>query len=221
MNPGLYYDSLFSQSGCDSVYILNLIVHPTYEFTFDADICQMETYSWRGNSYSVAGIYYDSLTTGYGCDSVFVLNLRVHPNFEIPSIAYICNHESYIWRGHTLSQTGVYYDSLTTQYGCDSVFILALVVRPTYEFVQNKQICHGSVYQWHGHTYYNSGTYYDSLTTQYGCDSVYILNLIVHPVYEYVTDAAICSNQSYMERRNVLQSGNVLQSFRFHKRMRQ
>ncbi len=47
-------------------------------------ICDNETFNWRGNVYSTTGIYYDSLVSVLGCDSVYRLNLTVNPTPDAP-----------------------------------------------------------------------------------------------------------------------------------------
>jgi len=199
---GSFYDSLTSVYACDSVYILNLIVHPVYEFIEDQEICSGETYTWRENEFSVEGIYYDSLQTEYSCDSVYVLNLIVHPIYEFIEDQEICSGETYTWRENEYSVEGIYYNSLQTEYSCDSVFVLNLIVHPVYEFIEDQEICSGETYTWRENEYSVEGIYYDSLQTEYSCDSVYVLNLIVHPVYEFVEDYGICSGETYTWREN-------------------
>jgi len=202
-NAGTYYDSLNTIFGCDSIYILHLIEHPTYEFVHNAEICDNQSYTWRGNTYYNAGTYYDSLNTVFGCDSVYILNLIVHPTYEIVHNAEICDNENYSWRGNTFQNAGTYYDTLNTVYGCDSVFILHLILHPTFEIQQTAEICDNESYNWRGNIYHNAGTYFDSLNTVFGCDSVFVLNLIVHPTYEFVQNAEICDNDSYLWRGNI------------------
>ena len=51
--------------------------------------------------------------------------------------------------------------------------------------IQYDTICFGETYIWNGTEYTTSGSYTDTLTTIYGCDSVVTLNLIVNPTYEH------------------------------------
>ncbi|MDD3878060.1 MAG: cohesin domain-containing protein, partial [Bacteroidales bacterium] len=193
---GTYYDSLHTMHGCDSIFVLYLTVNPTYEFTENTSICNGGSYSWHGQNLSTQGTYYDSLSTVLGCDSVYVLHLTVNPVYEFIENADICNGATYLWHGQNLSTQGTYYDSLSTVQGCDSVYILNLTVHPTYEFTENAAICNGDSYNWHGQNLSTQGSYYDSLSTVQGCDSVYILNLTVHPTYEFTENAAICNGAS-------------------------
>lgn len=66
--------------GCDSVsYSLNLTVHPTYNLTYDAQICERDTFLFYGQKFAATGTYTVALTSQYGADSIGVLNLQVNP----------------------------------------------------------------------------------------------------------------------------------------------
>jgi hypothetical protein len=199
---GTYYDSLLTVHNCDSVYVLNLIVHPTFEFVVNEEICDGDIFTWRGNNYTTAGTYYDSLLTVQNCDSIYVLNLSVYPNYEFEQFDTICDGQIFSWQGNNYSIAGTYYDSLLTTHGCDSIYILHLAVNPTFEFVHNEEICDGDIFTWRGNNYSTAGTYYDSLLTVHNCDSVYVLNLIVHPTFEFVDNEEICDGDIFTWRGN-------------------
>lgn len=66
--------------GCDSVsYSLNLTVHPTYSLTYDAQICERDTFLFYGQKFAATGTYTVALTSQYGADSTGILNLQVNP----------------------------------------------------------------------------------------------------------------------------------------------
>ena len=66
-------------AGCDSINKeMTLTLHPTYSKTYDAEICQYETFSFYGNEYTTTGTYTVNLTSKDGADSVGILNLQVH-----------------------------------------------------------------------------------------------------------------------------------------------
>jgi len=49
-----------------------------------------------------------------------------------------------------------------------------------YLFTETYSICNGDILNWRNDEYYEAGTYYDSLTSSAGCDSVYQLDLTVY-----------------------------------------
>ena len=94
------------------------------------------------------------------------------------------------------SGPGTYYDSLQTAKGCDSVFILEIIVNATYETWDTMAICSGDSIMIGGAFYSDAGTYYDSMLTVEGCDSVFIINVTVDTVFDATITPvnAICAN---------------------------
>ena len=89
-HTGVYYDSLTTVTGCDSIYELTLTVYPTYHFdTIKQTICASEApYYWAEGQRDCAnsGIYTARYSTVNGYDSIYVL---------INNIMYIieCKHQ--------------------------------------------------------------------------------------------------------------------------------
>ncbi len=198
---GTYYNNYVTTNppGCDSTYVLNLTVKPTYNFPLSVTICQGQSYTWRGNTYTAQGTYYDNLQTQLGCDSIYVLNLTVKPSYLFTTNASICNGQSYTWRGNIYTTQGTFYDHLYTSFNCDSIYKLNLTVKPSYYFTENASICQGETYVWHGNTYNAQGTYNQNNQTTLGCDSNYILNLTVNSLPNVSISGApdtICFNYS-------------------------
>ena len=90
--------------------------------------------------------------------------------------AIICDNEEYIFNGNKYTQEGTYPVKLKSKDGCDSIAVLVLKVTTSYTFSENKQVARGQTFHWRGGRY-TAGTYYDSLLTVQGCDSVYKLVL--------------------------------------------
>ena len=80
-STGIYKDTLTGQSihGCDSVRTLILTVNPSASGTTTQAICPGSSYTLGSNTYTITGIYVDTLTGAamYGCDSIVTLNLFV------------------------------------------------------------------------------------------------------------------------------------------------
>ena len=75
---GTYITAYTSSKGCDSTYRLKLSVKPSWHFAESHEICDGESYPWRGKTYSINGTYTDDFVTYRGCDSIYTLNLTVH-----------------------------------------------------------------------------------------------------------------------------------------------
>jgi hypothetical protein len=93
-------------------------------------------------------------------------------------------------------QPGAYSLDFETTAGCDSI-VLLLVEESEYNSKNyNVSIC-AEQYTWpsNGETYYESGTYYDTISYPNSCDSTLVLNLELRPSYS--NDVVVTSCDSY------------------------
>lgn len=199
---GVYYDSKQTVNGCDSIYTLTLFVDSSYAYTETVTICSNEApYIWHGNSLYASGVFYDSLHTVAGCDSIYMLTLTVNPAIRQNDTAETCQGTPYVWRGRSLQTSGFYVDSVANTYGCEDIYTLFLTVTPKNYDTVRATICLGDTYNENGFnvtpTY--AGTIYDQLvlTNQYGCDSIVSLVLTVNSSYLYETVASTCDGTPY------------------------
>ncbi len=187
-------------NGCDSIFQMTVITHPSYHDIQQLTLCGNETpYLWHGQSITESGTYTDSLQTVDGCDSLFTLHVTVNPSYAMFDTDTLCSQDlPYSWRNRLLTEGGVYTDSLLTTTGCDSLFTLNLIVNPSYLIEENVAICETAVpYEWHGLELSTSGVYYDSLQTTIGCDSIYVLHLSVNEMLTYTLEETICQGMGY------------------------
>ncbi len=153
-----------------------------------ADICSGNSYTWRGKTYTTAGVYYDSVPNSDGCYIIYSLNLSVNSKYQITEYDTICSGSTLSWHGKILSAAGMYYDSLYTAAGCDSVICLNLTVAQKFFVTEFDTISSDTFLLWHGKILTLGGIYYDSLKTVSGCDSVIQLSLTVEQSCKSVTD---------------------------------
>lgn len=237
-------DGLSSQS-----VNVTLVVHPNVESDVNASICPDETYNFFGEELSQEGTYDHTIESHFGCDSTIHLHLTYHEIYETPITDHYCQGETYTFYGDHLNSAGVYYHTLETVHGCDSVIRLNLVEDPSYTYYLNESTCEGgpgyyfdgqylqprtepytftyntvagcdsiyyiqvdeseynsknynvsicaTEYTWssNGHTYYETGIYYDTLHFEGSCDSTLVLNLELRPSFD--TDVVTTSCDTY------------------------
>ena len=170
------------------------------------NICEGESYFFKGADRNISGVYRDTLVSSSGVrdsrDSIIVLTLNVNPIYNEVLNEAICTGESYMVGTSSYTTPGTYINRLTTVDGCDSIVTLNLTVNPTYNEVLNEAICMGENFLFEGNIYTDSGTYTNRLTTIEGCDSIITLNLTVNPTYNEVLNEVICNGDSYMVGTN-------------------
>ena len=124
---GIYIDTLISTFGCDSIVTTNIMnVNPAQYITNTVNICEGEVVTVGDNTYATTGLYTDNFTNIFGCDSVILTDLTVHPTFTSTIAAELCEGETYVFNGITLSSPGLYYANLLSHDNCDSIVELTL-----------------------------------------------------------------------------------------------
>ena len=204
---GIYVDTLITknQYGCDSVLHLHLTILETRITTLADTICSGDLpYNYenpdahRLQNLLATGVYRDTLQTSMGCDSILELHLFVPETYpDKHETIHMCDNETQLWNGILLDGSvgagdSLIIDTLQTIYGCDSIVHLHWQIHPTYHFITDTTICRFDTLVWQGRRYWSTGTYFDSLQTIHGCDSVYELKLYVKPAYHYIINRTIC-----------------------------
>jgi len=177
---GTYFANYQTVSGCDSNFILNLTVNPVYSFVENHIICENDVYVWHGNPYFSTGTYIVSYTTATGCDSMYTLNLTVSPNYYVIDSVKICQGDSVWLNGAYQTMPGMFNDLFISMNGCDSVVMTHLIVNESYSIITDTIICSGSVFTWQGVDYTTNSQDTVLYQTMNGCDSIHILNLLIH-----------------------------------------
>lgn len=98
-------------------------------YSLNAEICQGDSYNFNGVILTDPGVYRDTIPS-VACDSIFELNLVVHPIFTSVVHDTICDGDSLLFQGQSFDVAGSYDVVYTSLQNCDSVFTLELFVKP-------------------------------------------------------------------------------------------
>jgi hypothetical protein len=156
--------------------------------------CGIYTSPLSGQQFSSSGTYAINGLTQGGCDSLLTLNLTVTPTSLTSFNETSCGSFTWGQTGQTYNSTGIYYDTLIAQNGCDSVLKLNLTIVPISSQFSHVYSCTAYTWTQTGLTYNDSGLYTDTLTSVNGCDSIISIMLTVYPqdivdIYETSCDA--------------------------------
>jgi len=211
---GEYEFTYQSQTGCDSVVVLDLNVKPVNHTDLNETICSGESVTVGQHVYKYTGIYTETLTNQFGCDSVVTLNLQVMEPIEVVLNQTLCGGDSIEVAGNYYSVTGTYINTLTSQWGCDSTVILNVTAHQHSDTLLTKTICKGDSV-WIGEkAFAKAGIYTEKLVNHFGCDSLVTLDLTVNPIQETFLNQTICQGDSvWIGNISYVQSGTFVQTF--------
>ena len=97
------------------------------------------------NYYFSAGLYNDTLSNSFGCDSIINTNLIVGSSSIINQNITICGGENYNVGSNSYFLSGNYSDTISFG-GCDSIINTNLIVLPTSGIQQSVNLCNGEIY---------------------------------------------------------------------------
>ncbi len=195
---GTYRDTLKSTIGCDSIILLNLNVRSAILTNINKSICEGQSYIFAGNTFTIAGIYQETLASQNGCDSLIVLSLEVNPTSFRQQSIIICEGEKFQIGTKVYTLSGNYRDTLRSSLGCDSVIFTQLNVLPVIRDTLSPTICQGSSFQVGNKFYTNTGIYRDTLKSSFNCDSIILTNLTVTNSFKTTVNKTLCEGESFI-----------------------
>ncbi|MEX2588615.1 MAG: hypothetical protein WD334_00330, partial [Chitinophagales bacterium] len=140
------------------------------------------SYTWRDSiTYtSNNNTATDTILNSAGCDSIITLDLTIlSPTYatinESACDTFVSPSGNYTW-----TSSGTYNDTLVNSEGCDSVITINLDIIGGNLNTESITACDSYTWPVNGQTYFNSGSYNDTLTSSQGCDSVLVLDLTIN-----------------------------------------
>lgn len=201
-SAGPYQTIVTDANGCDSVFMIELVVLPPLEETIDEEICQGKIYTLGDISANETGQYQTTLKTAEGCDSIVTVNLAVVPADPQIQEETICKGNVFEWRGMTYDEAGEYTDAVSIPGECDEVHILQLEVTQGDVVTIEESTCEGIPFEWRGNSYDEAGTYSEEVQDAAGCDFTEILELTIIDPETVNIEETICEGQEFEWRGN-------------------
>ena len=195
LTEGPYLLVIIDSLGCmDSV---EFYIAEPQEIIIDTSIsiCDIDSFQVGNNYYNLMGSYIDTLVSINGCDSILNLELTVNPTSGFNESLIVC--DSVFWNGVSYSQSGLYTYYTVNSFGCDSMVNLDLTVNQSSLTIQNITSCSELSSPSGNYIWNSSGTYFDTIQTQSGCDSIFQFNYTKLPSINIFTSSLNPSCHNY------------------------
>lgn len=179
---GNYQDTLVNAAGCDSLISVDLTVHYTVYDSISVTACTQYTPPSGVVVWTASGVYTDAWTSSDGCDSLIIIDLTILNN-TVGNISastcdsYVSPSGNYVW-----NTSGMHVDTLTNSIGCDSIVWVNLTVYGEEYTSTTVNACTEYVSPSGMYVWTENGTYFDTVASQYGCDSIIEIDLTVETV---------------------------------------
>ena len=205
VRDSIWYDTTFITTSIDPkewdtiVYTHIVTKHPTYlKIDKERRIERgSDPFMWHEIAISKAGFYEKvyKTSTPAQCDSIYRITVRERVETHVTDT--LCLGSSKTFGNQTLTEAGIYRDSLHFA-DYDSIVILSLIGHKPDTVMQDVRIPEGTSFEWNGERYSTSGVYDTVFTDRFGCDSLSRLNLTVYHVDTIDTAVIVCPGESYI-----------------------
>lgn len=178
---GKYYHKLSNINFCDSILELDLKINPSYKIDYSYSECKEFLWGVNKSTYNKSGTYFYNLKSSQGCDSLHTLTLEIRPADSTFLQHTACSEYTWVSTGLNYTQSGNYYASLKNTNSCDSIISLKLNINQPKLTTIREEACKKYNFPFNNETYLKSGQYPFFHLASNGCDSVVLLDLIIHP----------------------------------------
>ena len=178
---GVFTNLFESIDGCDSLIVTNLTVLPTNVQNAEAIICKGDSVTIGSDTYYNTGTYFQSSIGTNGCEDLLIVRITALET-EFSQFADICQGDTIRVGSSKYTMPGIYKDTLDSSFGCDSIITTTVIQRERSVISRNISICQGDSIYVGNRVYFSTGTYIDTLTNVFGCDSIVNTALKVNPV---------------------------------------
>ena len=172
---------LATSHGADSTVVMTLRVNPTYSLSFPASICDNQSTTFEGITYTAAGSYPHPFVSSLGCDSVRTLQLSVRATTTGDTSANVCDH--FTWYGTDYTTEGDVATRVTpNSVGCDSTTTLHLTLRHSTASTYLDTVVENQLPRTFNSTIFNGPVNHQAITitNAAGCDSTIDYSLHVY-----------------------------------------
>ncbi|MEM7368729.1 MAG: GEVED domain-containing protein [Bacteroidota bacterium] len=128
VTSGTYLDTVLNVNGCDSLITIHLTVSDDTEETINPTACGSYTIPSGLATYTVSGVYEDTISNANGCDSTLIINLTIVSESFASLAESVCDSYTVPSGNETYLVSGIYQDTIANAQGCDSILTIDLTV---------------------------------------------------------------------------------------------
>ena len=176
---GIFTDTLTNMQGCDSLLTINLTINTFSTDSISITACNSYTSPSRKFTWTLSGLFHDTITNHNGCDSILFIDLTInHSSFDSVTVTscdqYLSPSGKFIWK-----KSGTFLDTIQNTAGCDSFLVIHLTIQKSSSNIIFANLCPGSrfVSPSGRFSWDSNGTFFDTIPNQSGCDSNITINL--------------------------------------------
>jgi gliding motility-associated-like protein len=199
-----------SNSGCDSVVVIDLLFYNEIVVSFAPTVCQNSSFIINNNTYDFSNPNgTEIIQSNNGCDSIINIDLNFYPNNPEIINDILCAGQSVLVNGITYDESnpsGTEFIPNGSVNGCDSTMIINLSFLPVPEGLLNTVLCPGDNVEINGNTYdENNPNGIEVLQNagSNGCDSIITIDLDFYIQPQNFINSILCEQDELIVNNQI------------------
>jgi len=165
-------------------------------------ICKNSTVSFKGKIYHSPGIFYDTISYQFDCDTIFKIEINTKSSDSTKLQYSICQGDTIYIHGKVIHQEGEYSINLVNSSGCDSILQVDIRINNLIKINKNYSICPGDSININGVYYKKPISIQDTLIGVIHCDSIITHQISLLPYGQRSQHFTICPKDTIYIRGN-------------------
>ncbi|MFT4661893.1 MAG: hypothetical protein ACI8XB_002174 [Patiriisocius sp.] len=186
------YDNFYFAGGNDGFLFDDIDVYSACNTSnsISTTVCASYTVPSGNATYTMSGMYSDTIMNAAGCDSIITIDLTVLTSSS-SIIETVCESYTVPSGSATYTISGIYSDTVPNAAGCDSIISIDLTVNQSSSTSMTVVAC-DSYTAPDSSVYSTSGIYASVFTGANGCDSTILVDLTINvSTSSTITESAI------------------------------
>ena len=175
---------------------VNLVFLSSDLSSIEESICEGESITIGGQSYSNEGNFTQNFVNSNGCDSIVNISILMQSILETDLQYNICEGESIEVGGQSFSNAGNFTQSFSSVNGCDSIVNISITMQSAIRTDRQYNICEGESIEVGGQSYSNSGNFTQNYLQSNGCDSIVNISITMQSAIRTDLQYNICEGES-------------------------
>ncbi len=226
LEPGSITSFVFNNSNnCDSIVTIEIL--PTLILTEELNLttCEGQQIEYNGTFLSPNSITAFTFSSAEGCDSIVTVTVEAYPanNNFLGDDLIICDEqyslfspdENTLWSDGTIAgsitvdSSGIYHAMFIDSFGCINSDTITLELLNSPFFSNEYSICEGDTIILNNIAYFNEGVYFDTISADVGCDTIYEYSISVIPTNSEYIQIETCPNSTVIYNGEELEPGSI------------
>jgi len=205
----MYTFTLNNYLGCDSLVTVSVSALPPVTSSFEAKVCQGQSFQYEGVSLAIGQTQTFSLKTPQGCDSLVTVSVSALTASTGSLNVSVCEGGQFLYQGTSLAPGETRNFILTNYLGCDSVVTVSVnaIPPPATSFVA--KVCPGEFYQYEGVNLAVGQSQAFVLKTAEGCDSIVTVSVSALPATSGSINPQVCQGGSFTYQGTIIPAGQT------------